>query len=121
MDFARSILLAILLSLPGGAMAQSVAPRAASTATATATADCADCVVVDYGGQKWQIDPALGPVQAVVTQRVINPDGVVLRGLVFIHDDGGWRAAGTFEDDAPSAELKDANVYTELKLVAAGQ
>jgi hypothetical protein len=59
-------------------------------------------------------------VQGVVTEKRITTDGLELRGIVFIHDEGGWRAAGTFVESEPDAKLRDANVRAELRFVVVG-
>lgn len=104
--------LAAALALGSVAVAAQSKPPTPTPAAASVT--------VAYAGQTWQIDPALGPVQGVVTRRLTDSDGTHLEGVVFLHDAGGWRAAGGFVEDAPNADLKDANVYAELKFVVVG-
>lgn len=102
--------LALLLAL-------GTAPAFGKTTTA-GDSQC-DGVAVPYAGQAWCIDPALGPVQGVVTQVTLKAGGVELRGLYFVNDDGGWHAGGTFIETGADADLKDAKIGDELKMVVA--
>jgi hypothetical protein len=112
----KPLLIAALgVALFGGvAQAQTPAPAAEKPAGSL------NLPVVEYAGGSWEIDPKLGAVQGVITEKRITAGGVGLRGVVFIHDDGGWRAAGTFVESSPDAKLRDANVNAELRFVIVG-
>lgn len=102
--------LALLLALGAG-------PAIAKTkADAVGDSQCSG-VAVPYAGQAWCIDPALGPVQGVVTQVTLKAGATELRGLYFVNDDGGWHAGGTFIETGTDADLKDAKIGDELKFV----
>jgi hypothetical protein len=108
----KTLLTAALAVALAGGVAQAQTPAAEKPAE--------NLPVVSYAGGDWQIDPKLGAVQGVVTEKRITTDGLELRGIVFIHDEGGWRAAGTFVESEPDAKLRDANVRAELRFVVVG-
>lgn len=115
---ALAALLALSAVAARGGLAQTTRPAVDATET-PATAD--GRIVIAYGGGVWGIDPAKGAIQAVVTGRSAGLDGVTVEGIVFIHDGGGWRAAGLFRDEHPGAALRDAPVETELTLAVMGE
>jgi hypothetical protein len=102
--------LALLLALGAG-------PSLAKTKADTAGDPQCSGVVVPYAGQGWCVDESMGPVQGVVTQVTLKGSGVELRGIYFVNDDGGWHAGGTFIESGADADLKDAKIGDELKLV----
>lgn len=106
--------LALLLALGTG-------PSLAKTKADAAGDSQCDGVVVPYSGQSWCIDPALGPLQGVVTKRTLTATGAVTEGIYFVNDAGGWHAGGTFIDAGSDPDLKDADLSTELKLVVVSQ
>lgn len=86
----HALILALALALPVGA------------ALAQDDPDPLDAPLpIPYGGEQWDIDPGvtdLGDLfQGVVTEVTTTASGTTVRGIVFVHDEGGWRAAGAFE------------------------
>ncbi len=70
---------------------------------------------LQYGAFLYELDAADGPVVAFVTERIETTAGVEVRGVLFIRDQTGYRAAGEFVDAAP-AVLTAAQVNDVLVL-----
>jgi hypothetical protein len=104
---------AVAVARPGSAQTK-------DAVQAEATASAGEQVTLDYGGVTWAIDPAKGPVQAVVTKRTVEAGGTTIEGIVFLEDAGGWRVAGAFRDESPGGALLASGVDAELTLAPAG-
>lgn len=57
---------------------------------------------VQYGTDIFEVAASDGPVVAYVTERNESDAGVEIRGVLVLHDDGGYRVAGEFVDPAPA-------------------